>query len=126
MEWLFLTCHNYWIVCRLVRDDADPFLAYSPMCSIENSSAPFRAFLGAMLSVLKGVPVQPSIFDSDMELDCIPEEEDKGLLPIDDGSGAYPGSLMTHSRGPVDREASEYGLMVRPMPSRYLSRGSLL
>jgi len=95
MEWLFLSCHNYWIVCRLVRDDEHPFLAYSPMISIEDSSEPFRAFLGAILSVIKDVSVEPSAFDLDMELDTI-IEEDEGPLPEDDvhdSSGAYPGSL---------------------------------
>ena len=29
MEWLFLSCHNYWIVYRFVRDDDHPYLAYS-------------------------------------------------------------------------------------------------
>ena len=30
MEWSFLSCHNYWIVCRFVRDDDHPYdLAYS-------------------------------------------------------------------------------------------------
>jgi hypothetical protein len=53
------------------------------------------------LSVLKSVPVQPSIFDPDIELDYIPEEADKGLF----------------TEGDVD-EASESGLMVCPMPSR--------
>ncbi|KAH9049838.1 hypothetical protein EDB84DRAFT_1555805 [Lactarius hengduanensis] len=56
MEWVFLTCHNYWVVFRLVSNNDDPFLAFSPMCSIEDSSEPFRAFLGAILSVLYGAP----------------------------------------------------------------------
>ena len=35
MEWLFLTCHNYWIVCRLVRDDEHPFEHFSaPSCPL--------------------------------------------------------------------------------------------
>ena len=29
MGWLFLSCHNCWIVCRFVRDDDHPYLAYS-------------------------------------------------------------------------------------------------
>ena len=50
MEWLFLSCHNYWIVCRLARDadDSHPYLAYSPEITIKDSSEPFRAFLGAI------------------------------------------------------------------------------
>ncbi|KAH9074821.1 hypothetical protein EDB83DRAFT_2672416 [Lactarius deliciosus] len=74
MEWMFLTCHNYWIVCRLVSDDDNPFLAFSPMFSIEGSSEPFRAFLSAILSVLTGAPVQASEFNPTMVLDIIPEE----------------------------------------------------
>jgi hypothetical protein len=91
---MFLTCHNYWIVCRLVRDDDHPYLAYSPLTSIEDSSEPFRAFLGAILSVIKGVSVDPSEYSPDMELDVINEEHDDGPLPehdIDDGSGDYQG-----------------------------------
>ncbi|KAH9083891.1 hypothetical protein EDB83DRAFT_2669793 [Lactarius deliciosus] len=99
MEWLFLTCHNYWIVCRLVSDDASPFLAFSPMFSIEGSSEPFRAFLGAILSVLAGAPVQASEFNSTMVLDIIPEEGDGGPLPeddINDDLGEYQGRSTTN------------------------------
>ena len=70
------------------------------MFSIEDSSEPFRAFLGAILSVLKAVPVQPSIFDPYMEFDTILEEEDQGPLSeddIDDDSGAYRGSSRTNT-----------------------------
>jgi hypothetical protein len=100
MEWLFITCHNYWIICRLVKDEAHPFLAYSSMMSIEDSSEPFRAFLGAILSVIQGVAVEKSLFDPDMELDIIKEDKDKdaGILledHIDDGPGAYPGPSST-------------------------------
>ena len=126
MEWLFLSCHNYWIVCRLVKDDDHPFLAYSPITSIENSSEPFRAFLGAILSVIKGVAVAPSTFDPYMELDTVIEDdEDSGVLPecIDDSSGAYPGSSntgtatdppLTRGRKRARVEGTESGLMVRP------------
>lgn len=126
MEWLFLTCHNYWIVCRLVRDDEHPFLAYSPMISIEDSSVPFRAFLGAILSVANNAFVEPSKFRPDMELDTIIEDEDEGPLPendADDGSGAYLGGAgtpmiteppMTRSRTGAGHGNSESGLMVCP------------
>lgn len=90
MEWLFLTCHNYWIVCRLVRDNDHPFLAYSPNCSINNSSEPFQALLGAILSVHKDVPVQASISDLNMELDVIPEEQG----PEDESYGNDSSELM--------------------------------
>ena len=36
-----------------------------------HSSEPFRAFLGAILSVVKDVPVERSVYSSDMELDII-------------------------------------------------------
>ena len=71
MEWLFITCHNYWIVCRLVRDDYHPFLAYSPMISIDDSSVPFRALLGTILSVVKMVPAEPTKFNPKMKFDTL-------------------------------------------------------
>jgi hypothetical protein len=126
MEWLFLSCHNYWIVCRLVKDDDHPFLAFSSIASIENSSEPFRAFLGAILSVIEGVAVESSAFNPDMELDIIIEEDDDpGILPEDDigdSSGAYPGSSstgtatgppLTRGRKRARDEGTESGLMVR-------------
>ncbi|KAI9465415.1 hypothetical protein BJY52DRAFT_1202193 [Lactarius psammicola] len=123
MEWLFFTCHNYWIVCRLVSGGDNPFLAFSPICSIENSSEPFRALLGAILSVLGNVHVQPSEFNPNMVLDIIPEEEDDGHLPeddTDDGSGPYLGSARTttSSKVPTTRSHAttsndtESGLMI--------------
>ncbi|KAH9981480.1 hypothetical protein BGW80DRAFT_1434619 [Lactifluus volemus] len=75
-EWLFLTCFNYWIVCRLVRDDHHPYLVYSPGISIQESSEPFRAFLGAILSVVKDVPVESSAYNPNIKLDSIEEEQD--------------------------------------------------
>ena len=135
MEWLFLSCHNYWIVCRLVRDDDHPYLAYSPEITIEDSSEPFRAFLGAILSVIEGAPVERSAYSSDMELDIIEEEEDDGPLPeddIDDDSGAYRGSSgrrattsrpATRSRG---NENTESELIVSPFLGRYLLLGLLI
>ena len=78
MEWLFLTCLNYWIVCRLVRDDIHPYLAYSSEISIEDSSEPFRAFLGAILSVDKGIPVEPSVFSSKLVSDATSDSETCG------------------------------------------------
>ena len=95
MEWLFLTCHNYWIVCRLVKRDNIPFLAYSPKISIENSTEPFRALLGALLSDLEGASVEPSTF-TDPVLGTIPEKEPPSEGPpseddADDGSGPYRG-----------------------------------
>jgi hypothetical protein len=133
MEWLFLTCHNHWIVCRLVRDDEHPFLAYSPMISIEDSSVPFRAFLGAILSIVKDVRVEPSEFNPEMQLDTIIEDTDEGPLPeddIDDGSGAYPGSSsrgistdppMTRGCARAGHENAQSGLTVCPSLSLFVT-----
>jgi hypothetical protein len=75
------------MVCRLVRDDNHPYLAYSPEISMENSSEPFRAFIGAILSVVKGVPVDPSAYSSDTELDAI------------EGNGVEDGSAPKDANG---------------------------
>jgi len=102
-----------------------PFLAYSPMISIENSSVPFRALLGAILSVAKKVPVEPTEFNPNMELVTIDEEEDGGPLPedvTDDGStySACSGEeivndpLNTRSRYRTGQRKAESGLMVCP------------
>jgi len=129
MEWLFLTCHNYWIVCRLVRDDDHPFLAYSPIVSIKDSSEPFQAFLGANLSVLKGEGIEPSTFNPDMQLDTIIEETNEGPPPEDDigGSSSKAGATeppMTHSRARAAGHLNaEPGLMVCPFVGSYLLRG---
>ncbi|KIL55381.1 hypothetical protein M378DRAFT_634291 [Amanita muscaria Koide BX008] len=120
MEWLFITCHNYWIVCRLVRDDQHPFLAYSPMISIDGSSVPFRALLGAILSVVRKVPVEPTEFNPNMELDTIVEERDEGPLPgdgIDDGSASSGKEIVndppkTHNRHRTGQRKAEFGLMI--------------
>ena len=130
MEWLFLSCHNYWIVCRLVKDDDHPYLAYSPEISIKDSSEPFRAFLGAILSVVEDVPVEASAYSSNVQLDTIEEEEEDGPSPeddFDDGSGAYRGSSgggaatgspTTRSRAPGQNAGSE--LMVCPLLAPHL------
>ena len=127
MQWLFLSCHDYWIVCRLVRDDDHPYLAYSPEITIKDSSEPFRAFLGAILSVVKNVPVERSAYSSDMELDII-EEEDDGPLPedeSDDASGACQGSSGRRATAshPATRsredENTESELIVRPFLGLY-------
>jgi hypothetical protein len=125
MEWLFLTCHNYWLVCRLVKDARHPFLAYSSMMSIEDSSEPFRAFLGAILSVVKGVTVQPSPFNLDVELDGVTEEvevEDPDIVPggdIDDSSGTYRGRSSTETETePRMTRARKRALEITPFLGR--------
>ncbi|KAH9180574.1 hypothetical protein EDB89DRAFT_2110658 [Lactarius sanguifluus] len=104
MEWLFLMSHNSWIICCLVRGvgSSTPFLAYSQVLNIENSSVPFQAFLSAILSVQGGAPAQASEFNPG-KLDIIAEDTDNGPLPeddIDDGSGAYRGYFLSHTPEP--------------------------
>jgi hypothetical protein len=105
-----------------MRHHGHCFLVYSPRTSIEDSSEPFRALLGAILSVIKGVPVKRNEFNSDLHFDLIPELEDSGVLPedgIEDQSGSYQGSSgngiqrdppQTRSR---TSNMNESGLMVR-------------
>ncbi|KAH9014668.1 hypothetical protein EDB85DRAFT_2213586 [Lactarius pseudohatsudake] len=64
------------------------------------SSEPFRAFLGAILSVLEGTPVQASKFNPTMVLDTI-QEEGKG-------GSKFP---MTRSRATTSRDAAVSDLM---------------
>ncbi|KAF8339291.1 hypothetical protein F5887DRAFT_1062844 [Amanita rubescens] len=109
MEWLFMTCHNHWIVCRLVRDDHHPFLAYSPMISIDDSSVPFRALLGAILSVVKKVPVELTEFDPNMKLDIIVEERDEDPLHINDGSAYSASSGKIANDPPITRNRHRTG-----------------
>jgi hypothetical protein len=133
MEWLFLTCYNHWIVCRLVRDDDNPYLAYSPGISIQESSEPFRAFLGAILSVVKDVPVESSAYNPNIQLDTIEDEQGDG--PFNDGSGEYQGSSgrgaetgspMTRSRDRNSRGNTKSELLVHTFLGRYRSLGSLI
>ena len=112
MEWLFLTCHNYWIVCRLVRDDDHPYLAYSSEFSIKDSSEPFRAFIGAILSVVKGVPVEPSAYSPAMELGTVEEEDKASPADIDDDSRS-----CAHNEH--ENTESESELFVRPFLGQY-------
>ena len=84
-----------------MADDDHPYLVYSPEITIKDSSKPFQAFLGAILSVVKSVPVKHSAYNPKMELDIIEEEKDNSPLPEDDignglratfqgSSGSYP------------------------------------
>jgi hypothetical protein len=112
-----------------VKDDNHPYLAYSPKTSIENSSKPFRAFLGSILSVVEDFPVACSTYSPDMQLDTIEEEDDDddhSQENDDDGSGPYRGRLgggaaaghsTTRSQTHDGRENTESDLMVRlPWP----------
>ena len=95
------------------------------MISIDGSSVPFRALLGAILSVVKKVPVEPTEFNPNMELDTLVEEQNEGPLPgdvVDDGS-AYSASSgeeiandppNTRNRHRTGQRKAESGLMVCP------------
>jgi hypothetical protein len=135
--WLFLTCHNHWIVCRLVRDGDTPYLVYSLGISIQESSEPFRAFLGAILSVVKNVHVESSPYNPNIELDTIEEEQDDDSLSEygtnegseyqgSSGGGADTGPPMTRSRDRNSRGNTESELLVHTFLGRYRSLGSLL
>ena len=65
-----------------MKDDHS-YLAYSPEITIKDSSEPFRAFLGAFLSIVKDVPVERNAYCSDMEFDII---EDNDSLRDDENS----------------------------------------
>ena len=86
------------------------------MISIEDSSVPFRALLGATLSIVKTVSVEPSEFSPDMELDTIVEEEHEGPFPEDD---IHDGSACGMANDPLnarnrDRTGQENELAVCP------------
>ena len=92
-------------------------------------SEPFRAFFGAILSVLKGAHIEPSTFNPNIQLDTLIEETDEGPLPEDD-IDEYPGSSskgsateppMTRSR--AGRDNAEPGLMDCPFVGSYPLRG---
>ena len=118
-----------------MSDDNNPFLAYSPAISIEESSEPFRAFLGAILSVVKDVRVESSAYNPNIILGTIEEEQDDGATPeddIDDGLEyqGSPGSraftpLKTRSRAHNSRGNTESELLVHTFLGRYQSFGSL-
>jgi hypothetical protein len=91
LEWLFLTCHNSWIVFHLTKIGNETVLAYSPMLDIVDSSVPFRAYFGSVLSVLKQVPVKPTVLPADLVLDTLQEEDDD-----DDGESGDSSSDGDH------------------------------
>ena len=74
-------------------DDNHPYLAYSPEITIKDLSDPSRAFLGAVLSAVKDVPVERSAYGSDMKLDIIKNEEYLPEDGIDEDSRAYPSGI---------------------------------
>ena len=93
------------------------------MISIQDSSVPFRAFLGALLSVVEDMHVERSEFTPGMQLDIIPEDEDPGVLPEHD---EYSGS--SNDEMPIDppktrghRKKTNSELMVRPCIRQYVT-----
>ena len=83
---------------------------------MEDSSVPFRAFLGAILSDLKGVVVEASEFHDNQTLEAVDEGEE-GPPPVSDGdddSGEYRGHSVQGpvSHGPITR--AQAALSVRP------------
>jgi hypothetical protein len=128
-EWLFLTCHNSWIVFRLVNVNGDRILAYSPVLEIANSSIPFRAYLGALLSVIEDFPVLQTVFAANPILETLPEDSDEddsvsesesdesheyrppgGASASGNGTASPP---VTRSRGRVNDGHGDPELMVR-------------
>jgi hypothetical protein len=103
------------------------------MISIEDSSEPFRAFFGALLSCVKGISVDASTFDPHMELDIITEQEEEDRGPpsegdVGDGSGAFRGRTSkgivtepTLARNRARDVDNDSGLMVRPFLHYHLS-----
>ena len=98
LEWGFLTCHNFWIVCRLTKDGNTPFLAFAPTISIKDNSEPFRAFICAFLSATGHGPLVPASTLSSGRiaqiLGTIPEKEEEysqhdSDIDIDDNSSEY-------------------------------------
>jgi hypothetical protein len=95
------------------------------MISIEDSSEPFRAFFGALLSCIESISVDASTFDPHMELDTITEQEEEDQGPpsegdVSDGSGAFRGRISkgTVTMPPLTRKRArdgdnDSGLMVR-------------
>ncbi len=102
---------------------------------MENSSVPFRAFLGAILSVVKGEAVEVSVFNRDMELNMIEEEEESPLTPdADNGSGEYKGrpgkepigsGPATHSGGRTAASSKKAALMIRTFLYTLLSQRAI-
>ena len=111
-----------------MRDDDNPYLAYSPGISIQESSEPFRAFLGAILSIVKDVSVESSAYNTDIQLDTIEEEhgDSSGEYQCNSGRGADTGPPMTRSRDRNSCGNTESELLVHIFHDRYRSLDSLL
>jgi len=108
-------------VFRLAKVNNERVLVYSPVLDIDHSSIPFRALLGAVLSVIEGFTVDATTFPTDAVLNTLPEEDDAEDPPDDDDddeSSEYKPSAsgITFYDGPLtpsQSKATGYTLMVR-------------
>jgi hypothetical protein len=98
-EWLFLSCHNSWIVFRLVNIDGNRVLAYSPVLEMANSSIPFCAYFGVLLSIVENVPVQQTSFPADPILDMLDEDPDEDGGSISKSDSENPSDEYTPPGG---------------------------
>ena len=96
-EWLFLSCHNYWIVVCLVRGGSKPpFLAVSPLVTMKDSSSSAPSYLLSKVSPLNLV-YSMTVRSSKQTLSISDAD-------VDDGSGEYRG----HSgQGPITRKRTK-------------------
>ena len=97
------------------------------MPNIEESSD-FRAFLGAILSVVKNVSVESSAYNLNIELDTIMDEQNDRPLSkhkhdIDGSSGDYH-SPGTGASTPMTRNHDRDSLLIHTFLGRYQSLGS--
>jgi hypothetical protein len=106
------------------------------MIDITNSSAPFLAYFGALLSVVKtSFPAKPTVFPVNLVLDTFPEEEDEEgpADPSSDsdhgnrsrtyrpsgGGGGSSDPSVTRSRRSAEGDNADNSLMVCfPAPRR--------
>ena len=84
---------------HLTKVGDERVLAYSPMIDI---SDPFRAYLGATLSVIRNIPVRPTALPVNAIMDTLPEDErheEEDAEPSNDDSDNESGSYTPSSNG---------------------------
>jgi hypothetical protein len=89
-------------VLRLTKVGDERVLAYSPMINISNSSIPFRAFLGAILSVFRNIPVRPTVLPATSIMDMLAEDEgdkEEDAEPSSDDDGGPSESYKPSAHG---------------------------
>jgi hypothetical protein len=88
-------------VFRLWGPDGDKKLVYSPVIKITDSSVPFRAYLGALISATIDFPVPQPAFPDNLALATLVEDpaEDDAVSPGDDDdrSGEYKPARSVNS-----------------------------